>query len=160
MASITQMLKLCNLRSGSSNKQHQQYLQAAKHSASQLYFAGHHQLRALPLIQVGTSSAASDAHISSAAAAASSAAATANAFGSQTASQSLFNKLDSFVHQLQTSRSFFATWPERLCHKMRQPQTTQLDQSQKQSSVQRAAANETTQEQQTGACWNGIDFSG
>lgn len=150
------MLKLCNLRSGSSNKlqQSQQQMQAAKHSASQLYFAGHHQLRALPLVQVGMASQAMIAGDSAAAA----------AFGSQTASQSLFNKLDSFVHQLQTSRSFFATWPERLCRKLRQPQTS-LDQQQKQQqhNIQRSPsslANETTQHQTTGTCWNGIDFSG
>lgn len=35
-------------------------------------------------------------------------------------SNSLFNRLESFVHQLGESRDFFALWPERICRRMRQ----------------------------------------
>lgn len=149
------MLKLCNLRSGSSNKQHQ-----LSYTAKQLNFASHHQLRALPLGQYGSTS---NSIMINGGAQSTSSSSTAAAFSIQMASQSLFNKLDSFVHQLQTSRSFFATWPERLCRRLRQPQTVQPIEQHKHSNAQRIglAINETTQHQQTGGvCWNGVDFSG
>lgn len=32
---------------------------------------------------------------------------------------SLFNRLDGFVLQLETSRDFFAHWPDQICHRIR-----------------------------------------
>lgn len=97
---------------------------------------------------------------------------------SNSASESLFNKFDTFVHELQASKSFFATWPERLCRKMRD-QTEQHEQAIKQQAIgplqtatssrnssiqligeQLASLTNSNSLSSSGSCWNGIDFSG
>lgn len=86
---------------------------------------------------------------------------------------SLFNRLDGFVLQLESSRDFFAHWPDQICHRIRSPAkiTSSSNEQQQQRTTTIMNANQLAGESEVGSqqqqqpqngssavCWTGQNF--
>lgn len=86
---------------------------------------------------------------------------------------SLFNRLEGFVLQLESSRDYFANWPDRICQRIRAAASgasgggqAAVKSEQRQSNANQLAANAADEQQQqqqqlqngSAICWTGQNY--